>query len=250
MSNRSGDRMIQEYLDGVAGQLSDLPEEDRNEILADLRAHIEESLGDPGTASEAEVRSTLERLGDPAELAQEARTRAGNTPTPQSGPVERRLDKTPSALEVASIILTAVLWPIGVVLAWISPRWLIRDKVIATAVPAVGSLILLALLVGGLMVWDSGTSESVSVSQDTFNEERSEPGSSGVDERSPGSISEAGNDTSPWGRLAVVFGFIIGAIASPFVAAVYLAVRLQPVAVQVYPDGRLIREGAPAGGHA
>lgn len=250
MSSSRAEQIIQQYLDRVSTQLSDLAAEDRDEIIADLRAHIEESLGDSDGASEADVRNTLDRLGDPAELAQEARLRVGDARPQEPEPVNRRLDKSPSALEVASIILTAILWPIGVVLAWVSPRWLIRDKVIATAIPAAGSLVLLAFILGGLMVWDTGASESVSVDQETFNAERAEPGESGADERSPRTVSETSDESNPWVRLAVVFGFIIGAIASPFVAAVYLAIRLQPVEVRVDPDGRLVRDSSPAGGHA
>lgn len=248
MSSNRASHMIQEYLDRVSSQLGDLPAGDREEILMDLRAHIEESLGDLSTASGADVRNTLGRLGDPGELAREARTRSGASQGSEPEPAETRLDKTPSALEVASIILTAILWPIGVVLAWISPRWLIRDKTIATVIPATGTLLLIVM--GGLFAWDSGASTSVSVDQDTFNAERAGPDDPAVDERSPRTVAESGDETSPWAQLLVVFGFIIGPLASPFVSAVYLAIRLQPVEVPVRPSARPARDSAPAGGHA
>lgn len=250
MSGRSTDRAIQEYLDRVASQLSDLDAEERNEILDDLKAHIEESVSDLAHASEAEVRNALERLGDPVDLAREARERSSTAQPGMAAPVERRLDRTPGALEVAAIILTAIFWPIGVLLAGISPRWLTRDKVIATVIPAVGSALLLALLVGGLMVWDTQSSTTVQVNEQGSPAQPAEPGGPEVDERSPNQISETGGSTGEWLRLAVVFGFLIGAIASPFIAAAFLAIRLQPVEVRIYPDGRRIRDGVPAGGNA
>lgn len=248
MSQSSADRMIQEYLEEVSDRLSDLPAPDRNEILAELRVHIEEAVGGGTEATETDVRNALDRLGSPRELAEEARLRAGvSTSEASTEPVERRLDKTPTTLEVAAIVLTAILWPIGVVLAWTSPRWLTRDKVIATVLPTVGTLMVLALVVGGLMAWESGSTGVVSVSQSTTVEENQPSTEPGVDERSPRSISETDERDEPWARLVVVFGFLLGAIASPFVAATLLAIRLQPVEVRVYPDGRRFRDRVPAG---
>lgn len=248
MSQSSADRMIQEYLDDVSDRLSDLPASDRDEILAELRVHIEEAVGSGTGASETEVRNALDRLGSPEELAAEARLRAGLSASQASTePIERRLDKTPTTLEVAAIILTAILWPIGVMLAWTSPRWLKRDKVIATALPAAGTLAVIALVVGGLMAWESGSSGAVSVSQSTTVEENQPATEPGVDERSPRTISETNESDAPWVRLVVVFGFLLGAIASPFVAATLLAIRLEPVEVRVYPDGRQFRDRIPAG---
>ncbi len=38
------------------------------------------------------------------------------------------------------MVLTVIFWPVGVLLAWLSPRWFARDKVAATALPALGRL--------------------------------------------------------------------------------------------------------------
>jgi uncharacterized membrane protein len=72
------DRMVDDYLMAVATACADLPESQRQELLGDLREHITAQLGD--TPGEAEIRTILERLGEPTAIAAEARV--GLTPRP------------------------------------------------------------------------------------------------------------------------------------------------------------------------
>lgn len=68
---------VETYLDRLEKELSDLPGDRRRELIEEIRGHIDEALAltpDPG---EADVRNVLERLGDPADIAQEARERFG-----------------------------------------------------------------------------------------------------------------------------------------------------------------------------
>src|ERR1700680_2672980 len=44
----------------------------------------------------------------------------------------------PGFLEVAAVILVPFLWPIGVILLWMSPAWHWRDKVIGMLLPPGG----------------------------------------------------------------------------------------------------------------
>jgi len=57
--------------------MGDLPAERREEILAEIEEHIAEDLADRPVASDADVRNVLERVGDPDDIAAEARERFG-----------------------------------------------------------------------------------------------------------------------------------------------------------------------------
>jgi uncharacterized membrane protein len=76
------DQLVRSYLHAVEHALADLPEDRRRELLGDLSDHIaaERAALDPPT--EAAVRAILDRLGDPATLAAEARFPEDNPTTP------------------------------------------------------------------------------------------------------------------------------------------------------------------------
>ncbi|MDI3339366.1 MAG: hypothetical protein QJR03_02420 [Sphaerobacter sp.] len=143
--NRGADdgvrRLIARYLTEVEAELADLPPAQRREILEDLQQHVEDALAVAGARDEATVRTVLDRLGPPDELAREARERLGLPPAAAAA------RQGPGLLEYAAVVLTALFWPVGILLAWLSPWWHTRDKVIATLIGFLG----LVLLVGGLM---------------------------------------------------------------------------------------------------
>jgi hypothetical protein len=103
--------------------LNGAPEEQRQRVLRDIDEHLADALA--GSATEAEVREVLGRLGSPEAIAAEA----GAVPGPSS-----------SGREVAAILLLSfggllfwfVGWGIGVWCLWTSRRWNRRDKVIGT----------------------------------------------------------------------------------------------------------------------
>jgi uncharacterized membrane protein len=245
--------IIRDYLEQVDGELADLPAAERREILDDLRSHIDEAVGDTSVASETDVRNVLERLGDPQDVAREARERSPESEkvTPPLPPVQHDRRKTPGALEVAAIVLTALFWPIGVLLAWSSDRWKTRDKVIATAVPFTATFVIALIMfggvaLGGIVAWSDATTD-VRMAGD----ESQPAGVNEMDERSPRQISET--TTGEMGavtRLLVVVGFLSGIIVGPFVTAVFLAVRLQPATSGQYPESGHSERRIPAGGHA
>jgi hypothetical protein len=104
-----------------------LPRARRDELLADIEAHLAETA--PAGASEAEVRTALDRLGDPEAIVE---AEVGDPPLPR-----RR-----GALEWGAIILLlvggvfipAIGWIVGVFLLWVSRAWTRRDKAIGTLI--------------------------------------------------------------------------------------------------------------------
>jgi uncharacterized membrane protein len=91
------DALVDNYLRAVGQALAGLPAYRRDELLEDLREHIaagRAELGDDET--EAEVRSLLDQLGDPADVAAEAQIDApfagpfaASTPPMQLQPSKR-----------------------------------------------------------------------------------------------------------------------------------------------------------------
>ncbi len=57
--------------------MRDLPSPRREEILAEIKEHITAGLSEFPRETEADVRNVLERLGDPHDIAAEARDRLG-----------------------------------------------------------------------------------------------------------------------------------------------------------------------------
>lgn len=247
MQSGTPDQLIERYLERVRVELDDLPADEREEIIDGLQSHIEEAAGSDGTATEADVRNVLDRLGHPQDVAREARTRSHEQTVTTAQPVRYEPHRTPGALEVAAIILTALFWPIGVLLAWISGRWKTRDKVVATVVPALTTFMLVLIVLGGLVVWGS-TSETVTVVADQVEQVDPDAGSVPPPEPRTPEFTDSMGDGGVLARFVVIFGFIGGVIGGPFFAAVYLAIRLQPGERRGLQTSDGTHRGVPAGG--
>jgi uncharacterized membrane protein len=126
--NGTRHRDVGEYLRRLQRSMGDLPAQRRDEILAEIEEHIAAGLAEFPAPTEADVRNVLERTGDPADIAAEARERFGIKPAKRSW------------TDPAAIILlliggfTIIGWFVGVVLLWISDAWNTRDKIIGTLV--------------------------------------------------------------------------------------------------------------------
>src|SRR5438094_8461637 len=66
-------QLVDEYLQRLERELTDLSPDSRNEIIDEIRRHIAEERGGLADESDATLRNLLERLGDPADIAAEAR---------------------------------------------------------------------------------------------------------------------------------------------------------------------------------
>jgi uncharacterized membrane protein len=71
------DRLVEDYLGAVSYACVDLPPDRRDDLVADLREHIEAARGVLYQPTEAAVRTILDRLGEPAAIAAEARLAEG-----------------------------------------------------------------------------------------------------------------------------------------------------------------------------
>jgi uncharacterized membrane protein len=151
------DTLVEDYLDRLERELADFPSARRRELVQEISGHIAEARAGLESENEAEIRNLLDRMGDPTDIAAEARGPAPET-APAAAPVERRS----GALDVAALILLLVGgvvipvigWLVGVVLLWISSAWTARQKLLGTLVVPGG----LALPAGLLLVAGSESS--------------------------------------------------------------------------------------------
>lgn len=104
------DSLVDSYLGAVAREAADLPPQRRAELLADLREHIATARAELETQTEAGVREILDRLGDPASIAAEARL---GEPAPPGPPTVARV---PPGRSRTGVWVAVVLATVGVVL--------------------------------------------------------------------------------------------------------------------------------------
>ena len=218
-------RLIERYLQEVDEALVGVPAAQRREILEDLRTHIDASLAAAGTRDEATVRTILDRLGSPEELARETRERLG---VPEPIPVA---PAGPGFLEYAAIVLTALFWPVGILLAWLSPMWRTRDKVVATLIGCLA----IVLAIVGLMEFRVGSVTAVQEHRQDVPVPMERRGDVPSNEREPSVETtpapvERASESSAWWDVPVrLAAFVVGMLVlfSPFLSALYLAIRLR-----------------------
>jgi hypothetical protein len=126
------DQLIDGYLARLRVAATDLPPSVRDELIEDMRAHIAEARTRETEETDATILNMLDRLGEPELLVAEARRRPDAPPSAEPGPYR------PGILEIAALVLLPFMWPVAVILLWISPAWKIRDKIIGTLLPPGG----------------------------------------------------------------------------------------------------------------
>lgn len=136
MTAPHADDLIDGYLARVGAAAADLSSDARDELIADIRAHIAEARSRVPEETDTTILNILDRLGEPGTVVDEARRRPDGS-DPHSPGLQPR-PYVPGPLEIAALVLLLLLWPVGVVLLWISPAWKVRDKVIGTLLPPGG----------------------------------------------------------------------------------------------------------------
>jgi uncharacterized membrane protein len=200
MRGTSTDRIVEDYLRRLEASLKDLPRDRRQELVEEIREHIEVGRSELGSESEADLRSLLDRIGDPADIAADSTERLGIQP-----------DRV-GLMEVAAVVLLPIGgvvvpflgWVVGVILLWASKAWTLRDKLIGTFLLPGGLLLpaYLLLTVSSSEVCSSGPGVA--------------GGSSG-----PGATTCVQSGPGAWAVAAMVLLIVV-----PIASAAYLAVRL------------------------
>jgi hypothetical protein len=119
MTASQADQLIDGYLARLRVAAADLPSSVRDELIDDMRAHIAEARAREPEETDATILNILDRLGEPAVVVGDASDRLG---------IRLSASYRPGVLEIAAVIGVPFLWPIGIILLWMSPAWKVRDK--------------------------------------------------------------------------------------------------------------------------
>lgn len=131
MTTVHASQLVDSYLRRLETELADVPASRRAEIMDEIRGHIAEERRVIADESDADVMNLLDRLGDPADIAAEARDglhgRSAVTSSSRLG-----------THEVLALALSILAWPAGIVLLWTSKAWTTREKLLGTLLPPGG----------------------------------------------------------------------------------------------------------------
>jgi hypothetical protein len=139
------DTLVDRYLTDLEAELRGLPATRRRELLDEVSHHIAEALATLEAEDEAALRTVLERLGDPADIAAEARERLSIPLEPATPWLE--------VIALVALVIPFLGWLVGVVLVWLLRRWSTRDKLIGT----LGGLSWVLAGLGGLSLSAGGS---------------------------------------------------------------------------------------------
>ena len=185
--------LAQTYLKELRRRARVLPRARRDELLADIEAHLAETA--PPGASEAVVRTALDRLGDPVAIVA---AEVGDPPLPRRrGPLEWGAI---ILLLVGGVVIPVIGWIVGALLLWISQAWTVRDKIWGTLVLPGGLLPAVWLVFAPVSIESCGSG----------------PG---------GTTTCTGGPTTT--QQTINIAFFIVAVALPCFTAAYLARRAQ-----------------------
>lgn len=155
---------VERYIHELAIALSGFPPEEREDVIAGIREHIEDALLAIAEPTPADVRRILDDLGDPLAIAADAgATQSAREVPPNVSPPDRPEPLSGARLLASDWVPAAPLFAFGVgaiftlaglgaltVLGWLagvailigSPLWRAAEKVTATGVVLIGVLAL------------------------------------------------------------------------------------------------------------
>jgi uncharacterized membrane protein len=111
----TADKLVDDYLQRLERELAGFPRARRRELVEEISLHIAEARAQLETENEAAIRTLLDRLGDPADIAAEAGGRAETAARPRG-----------SGWDVVALIL------------WASATWTTAEKLVGTLVVPFG----------------------------------------------------------------------------------------------------------------
>jgi len=146
-------KTVDRYFERLERELADLPPQRRHDLMEEIRDHVDQALAAETDPSEADVRNVLDRLGDPAEIASEARERSGLRRASASWTDWAAVVLLPFGGLLIFVpflgVLGAMGWVAGAILVLISRVFSGRDKAMGILLFPGGLLLPLTLLVAG-----------------------------------------------------------------------------------------------------
>jgi uncharacterized membrane protein len=142
--------LLRAYLDRLDRCAAVLPTDQRTELVEEISRHIADAMAIGQVRTEADMRTMLDRLGEPEEIVAAAGADAGPTsgftPAPPyiaEAPVALRAPTatwegiTVTLLTIGSIV-PVIGWLAGVAMLWTSKRWRPGEKVLGTLIMPLG----------------------------------------------------------------------------------------------------------------
>lgn len=121
--------VLQRYLREIESELKQLPHTVCLEVIAEIRSHLLEEWFRCDKPTTENMLNIINHFGEAREIAAGY---LGERTSRAVSPGRGEISYPPSWLV---IVLTVFLWPAGIILAWLSPAWKTRDKLIATLIP-------------------------------------------------------------------------------------------------------------------
>lgn len=134
---------VADYIERLRRASADLPDGPREELVDNISAHLEETSG--GATTEAQVRTALDELGTPEEVAAAAREESGSRPARTDTGLFYDVAAV-LVLLVGGFVVPVVGWFAGVVMLWAGPRWTGAQKVVGTLAWPLAAVVLAAAL--------------------------------------------------------------------------------------------------------
>lgn len=148
--------LVTDYLDRLRAESVRLPADQASDLVADIRDHFASALGDAPT--ESQVRETIDRLGEPAELVDAAGGSTAGGPGAPGAVAAPAKDTSGREAVAAALLVGAALffvvwfvslpmWVAGLVMVALAQRWTAGEKLLALA--SWGTLLPVAWVVMG-----------------------------------------------------------------------------------------------------
>jgi HAAS domain-containing protein len=160
------DELVAGYLRQIKRASRTLPRPVRRELMEEIAGHIAEARaagGDPAGDGSAALRTVLDQLGDPRDIAHAA---AASAREDRPGGLEITavafllggglLGLAVGAIFSAGALTAITVWLAGAVMLWSSPRWRLPDKILGSLVWPGGlalSFVLASRLAPALPPW-------------------------------------------------------------------------------------------------
>ncbi|MDW7651879.1 MAG: hypothetical protein SCK29_03810 [Bacillota bacterium] len=207
------ERILNDYLADVERELGAVSSSARREFIAEIRSHLLEEWQHSPEQNSAAMLNILERFGDAREIAAEFREKNNLAPVSHA-PSQH------SVPPVLIVILTIFLWPVGIVLAWLSPAWQQKHKFLATVLPVIAIIALLAFAIPARTYYTSSTTWEYSETR-----EIREDGSIGdirvEQDRAPGPVMNI------FSMFLMILTFSLILIGNPLGSGIYLAATME-----------------------
>ncbi len=130
MSTSVEEALVHEHLTRLRAALAGQPADQQREVLAEVESHIASARAEMPDG-EAGVRTVLERLGDPGDIA--ASAGAAPAPAPAAPPPSARGEIVGLLfLALGGLVIPFAGWIVGLVLLWTSRIWTRGDKLLGT----------------------------------------------------------------------------------------------------------------------